>query len=620
MNSHNISALGQNRKQKNTQLSLIVIVGIALIVILGPAGLVGSYVSYVINLTLIYAIGTISISMLANYSGIWSIGHTAFLAIGAYLAANLSVRGFSVELIILISFVITLIIGLIIGLSAGRFSILYMAILTLALGLVSNEVIGRWHSVTGGDQGITVGPARLLFSEDPISANNYVVLTTVLFTLVFLLVTIITKGTLGRRWLAVKSQRMASMSIGLKPSLENALAFGLSGAITSIAGVSLAYSTMYISPEAFTIAIATNLMLCTVVGGVGSIGGAMLGAMFLVLVPEVAREVQGISGYVFGFATILVLLFLPEGIVPGILKRLKKRSKTILKKEELVAATSENALIEFHESEHLHSLVEGFLNPATSNLTVSDLSVSFGGVRALNHVSLDVPAGSVVGLIGPNGAGKTTLLNVLSGYVKPSSFEGLRFGKINLAQLAPYQRVQHGFGRTFQHAELFTELTIEENIILAAQQSYKVLNGKGNNKEPLKIAEKLIDQLRLRPYANSYPAEVPFGVQKVTDIVRALATGAQIIVMDEPFSGLDADERKEVRLILQVMKQAGVSILIIDHVVQEVLSIADQMVVLDFGSVLATGTPDEIKNNPKVLEAYLGSVLQDGKEDLTDDH
>jgi branched-chain amino acid transport system permease protein len=424
---------------------------------------------------------------------------------------------------------------------------------------------------------------------------------------------------MGRRWLAVKSQRMASMSIGIKPSIENALAFGLSGAITSTAGVAMAFSTMYISPEAFSLAIATNLLLCTVIGGVGSIGGALLGAMFLVVVPEMAREVQEISAYVFGVATILILLFLPEGILPGISKLLKRTFKLSRNSTAFVAATLDRSNNN-DDHEHISSLVGELLNPAFTELRVSELSVSFGGVHALNNVSLEVPPGNVVGLIGPNGAGKTTLLNVLSGYVKPSTVQDLQLGNTDLAILTPYQRVRHGFGRTFQHAELFHELTIGENVLLAAQQSTKVQKKKITEKDPIEIAEKLIDVLRLRPYARLYPAEVPFGVQKVTDIARALATGAQVIVMDEPFSGLDSDERKEVRSILRAMKQAGVSILIIDHVVQEVLNIADNMVVLDFGSILATGSPEEIKTNPKVLEAYLGSALKDGKEVLTDDY
>jgi ABC-type branched-subunit amino acid transport system ATPase component/ABC-type branched-subunit amino acid transport system permease subunit len=603
------------KKQKMIQIGAILGGGIILMVLLGP-GFVGSYMSYIIDLTLIYAIGTISISMLANYAGIWSIGHTAFLAIGAYLAANLSVRGFSVEIIILLGIIISLVLGVIIGLSAGRFAALYMAILTLALGLVSNEIIGRWQSVTGGDQGITVGPAQLFFSNTPLDTNGHILITIVLVTLTFLVVTLITKGNLGRRWLAIKSQRMASMSIGLKPSLENALAFGISGAITSMAGVTLAFSMMYISPEAFSIAIATNLLLCTVVGGVGSIGGALLGAMFLVLVPEMAREVQGISAYVFGIATILVLLFLPKGIVPGIAQRLKEwTNKSSSNSTSFVAATVDNLIDSDYEN--LSCLVENLLKPASSKLIISGLSVSFGGVRALDNVSLEVPPGSVLGLIGPNGAGKTTLLNVLSGYVKPTNVEALKLGKTDLTILAPYGRVKQGFGRTFQHAELFEELTIEENIYLAAQQSKKLHNNSETGTYAADIAEKLIDNLWLRPYARLYPGEVPFGVQKVTDIARTLATGAQVIVMDEPFSGLDAEERSEVRSILKAMKNAGVSILIIDHVVQEVLNIADNMVVLDFGRVLATGTPEDIKSNPKVLEAYLGSALKDGKEVLS---
>lgn len=585
-------------------------VGILLFLIMGPLKLGGAYVTYLVNLALIYSMTTVAVSILAGFSGIWSIGHVAFLATGAYMTAALSKQGYSVEVILAASVAAAAAVGFVVGLSVGRFSVLYAKILTLALAIVTSEVIGEWRSVTGGDQGTAVGAARLLFLSRPLNTNEAVLLTVVLAAMVFLLATALTTGGVGRRWLAIKSQRMAAMSIGMQPHLENAFAFAITAAFAAVAGVALAFSLGYISSEAFLLHVGINMVLCVVVGGVGSTGGALVGGLFLALAPELARSLYGVSNIVFGTLTAATLLFLPAGIVPGTarwIRRVRERLRGVAP----VARAAAPVPMEREDAERLAVIVRELMAPATSALTVSGLSVAFGGVRALDNVSLEVPPGRVVGLIGPNGAGKTTLLNVLSGYVKPTGVAALRLGDTDLNRLAPYERVRHGFARTFQHAELFGELTIAETVAEAAAQGRRARQrGGARGKTPREVAARLLDALRLRPYAHMFPGAVPFGVQKVADIARALATGAQIIVMDEPFSGLDADERAEVRAILQALKKAGVSILIIDHVVQEVLNIADHMVVLDFGRVLASGSPQQIKNDPKVLAAYLGSSVQ----------
>ena len=599
-----------SKSQLATQFAATVAIGILLLIAIGPAELVGPYVSYIINLLLIYAIGTLAVSMLSHSAGIWSIGHTAFMAIGAYLSANMSVRGYSVETIILAAVLISLVIGFLVGSSAGRFSTLYMALLTLAMGMVSIEVIGRWRSVTGGDEGIEVAAARLLFFDRPLKPEEVVMMTVAVAMAVFLIAQIVFKGTRGKRWLAIKSQRLAAMSIGFRPHIENALAFGFSGALASTAGVCMAFSMRYISPEAFLLEVAVMMVLCAVVGGVGSISGALLGGMFLALVPEMAREVPGASAYVFGTATVLVLLFLPAGIVPGISRIVRRRLSAVLAwgKKPYIGAFDESSRAE-DLSDGISAKIGEIMTGAKETLIVDGLSVSFGGLMALEDVSLQVAPGQVVGLIGPNGAGKTTLLNVLSGYVSPTSGRAVSIGDTDLATLPAYARTWHGFGRTFQHAELFGELPIREGIFQAALQGAKVRKKAAMNIEPVEVTDRLIEALRLRPYAEAYPAEVPFGIQKVADIARALATGAQIIAMDEPFSGLDTTERDEVRAILHAMRKAGVSILIIDHVVQEVFTIADHVVVLDFGRILASGPPSQIQNDPRVLQAYLGSAV-----------
>ena len=581
----------------------IIIAGLALAVVVGPYRMVGDYTQFLIAALSFYFIAVLSVNMLAGLCGIWSLGHTAYMAIGAYTAANLTKLGVPVEVIVLASIALSFVVGYILGLSAGRFSVLYFGLLTMALALAGTEIIGHWTAVTGGDDGMKVGKAITLFWPQPIETKNAAMICVILATLAYLVGEAVTNSQLGRRWLAVKGQRIASMAIGLKPHVENATAFGMSAAIASLAGIGMAFSMAYIDPVAFNLDSGVTLIVGTVVGGIGSTLGAVVGAAFITAVPELARDAQAVANFVYGGAMIAVLLFLGEGIVPAIRRRIrhwKGRDKV----NSDVPRQAVNA-------EAMAKLVSELLPPAKHTLSLNAVSVQFSGLKALDDVSFDIAPGTAVGLIGPNGAGKTSLLNVLSGFYKPLDSTTVKLGDANVLALSPSGRAGLGMGRTFQHAELFPELTIRQMLLTVASlgRPLRRANQIALN-EPAAVAERIIGGLGLGPYADYMPSELPFGVQKVADIGRVLAIGASVVLMDEPFSGLDQHERSELRAILQGMRSAGVSILIIDHAVQEVLSLADKVVVLDFGKMLATGEPDAIRRNPDVMKAYFGSSHQ----------
>ncbi len=400
---------------------------------------------------------------------------------------------------------------------------------------------------------------------------------------------------------------MASMSMGLVPHQENALAFALSAAIASMAGLAGGLAIGYLEPESFNLDAGVMLIVATVVGGIASFLGAVVGAAFLVGTPEVFRGLHDVSAFALGFMMVAVLLFMPRGLVPALLG-LGRRSG----QGALVATQAQgSASVDDHQAlgQRITALATQLMPAAKRALVVENLSVSFGGLKALSGVSLEVPPGHTIGLIGPNGAGKTTLLNVLSGYVTPSSCKQLQLGDADLAAVAPYRRLCQGFGRTFQHAELFNELTIREMLMVAASVGRsQALGANVGSLTPEQITQRILDGLDLNRVADRFPDELPFGIQKVADIGRILAIGPSLVALDEPFSGLDHNETRELRAILLGMKAAGVSILIIDHAVQEVFNIADEVVVLDFGQVIARGTPRDIQRNPDVQRAYFGSV------------
>jgi ABC-type branched-subunit amino acid transport system ATPase component/ABC-type branched-subunit amino acid transport system permease subunit len=577
----------------------IIGIGLAMAVITHPAIVKPEYWTVVVAIAVFSAAIVLTMTVLSGASGIWSLAHASFVAIGAYLTANLGPMGVPMEACLVASAVTGAAVGYALGLSAGRFSTLYFGLLTLAVSMTASEIIQRWSSVTGGDIGIAVPPIGSLVYMGKLSDKHGASVSFFIATLVFLAVDVVIRGARGRRWRAIKSQRMASMSLGLVPHRENALAFALSAGLASMAGVAAAISVGYLDPGDFSLERGVILIVGSVVGGIGSIPGAVFGGFFLSAVPELARGLRDVTAFAFGTSMILVLLFLPKGVIPSVMHLLRRRAKAR-------PAASGTAAPGDATAGRIAALVRALMPRATAALTVDDVTVSFGGLMALQNICMQVRPGQTLGLIGPNGAGKTTLLNVLSGYVKPSSHTALTLGAHDLAASAPHARLAAGFGRTFQHAELFDELTVREQLMLAA--SSRGWNGRPDAGTPEDVAGTLLRGLDLTDVADAWPRELPFGIQKVVDIGRMLAAGPELVALDEPFSGLDQEESSHLRAILRGMKEAGVSIIIIDHAVQEVLDIADHVVVLDFGKVLAAGSPAQIRSDDRVLAAYFGKA------------
>ena len=584
----------------------LVIVAVALAVGAMASGM-SDYGRLIVATVAFNAIAVLAISVLAGSAGIWSLGHTAFIALGGYLAANLAGMNIAIEVIVPLVVAVAAILGYFLGLSAGRFSILYFGLLTMAVALTGVEIIGRLTQLTGGDQGMPAPPMPSWTLHRSLESRDAMWTALLLAAIVFVIADYFVKGAAGRRWRAVKSHRLASMSLGLVPHRENAAAFAISAAVAAVAGVAGALTIGFLEPETYSLDAGVMLIAATVVGGIASFWGAVLGAAFIVAVPELARGLRDVSAFGMGLAMMAVLLFLPRGIVPSVLAAGGWRRPA--SGGPVATAGAHKRIVDEATAGKIAALATELMPRSDKSLVVEGLSVQFGGLKALDEVAIHVPAGATVGLIGPNGAGKTTLLNALSGYVKPSTCKLMRLGDAELSDVAPYARLRLGFGRTFQHAELFGELTIREMLVLAATMGHRNATGAGgSDSAPTEIAEKIIDGLALGEVADRFPEELPFGIQKVADIGRILASRPHLVALDEPFSGLDSNETNELRAILLGMKSAGVSILIIDHAVKEVLNIADRVVVFDFGQVIAEGTPREIQDHAEVQRAYFGTA------------
>lgn len=237
-------------------------------------------------------------------------------------------------------------------------------------------------------------------------------------------------------------------------------------------------------------------------------------------------------------------------------------------------------------------------------LEVRGVSVSFGGVQALSEVDLSVDAGAVTGLIGPNGAGKTTLFNVVSGLQAPDAGSVVFDGR-DITDLKPHQRARLGIGRTFQRLEVFGSLTVRDNVRVAAEI---LRSWRRDAPDPAAVADRVIDRLSLRPVARERADELPTGLARLVEVGRALAVEPRILLLDEPSAGLDETETDGLARLLDELAAGGLGILLVEHDVEFVVRVSGLIHVLDFGRILAVGTPKQIRRNAAVRAAYLGGA------------
>jgi branched-chain amino acid transport system ATP-binding protein len=572
-----------------------------LVVLMIEAGLIGTTRAYDVALVAVYGIVVLSMSLLAGWGGVWSVGHPALFAVGAYTAVHGTAHGWSLEVIVLVACGLAAATGAFLGYAGARFSVLYISLLTLAFNLVVLEIIGRWQSLTGGDEGKAVGSLDSVFGPSFSSASGATTAVIVLFGIVLAIAVLVRGSALRMRLVAAKSHPSAARTVGIAPELQTALAFAVSGAFTALAGVGLAGISGYVSPETFGLAFAVNIIAAAVLGGIGSIAGAVVGGAFLGVAPTIASSTGIALPILQGAVLIGVLLFLPRGAVPSVID-LGRRLLRRLRPDVSAALAPEPPVLDDH---HVAAGAGRAADPRDDaparrggEVEISGITVAFGGLTALQDVSVDVRPGEVLGIIGPNGAGKTTLINTLSGLSSGGRITGtLRYKGADLLKKRPTVRRRLGIARAFQHAELFDELTIAENLLCAKRRA---------GVQERRMTRQLLSRVGLADVADRYPRELPFGLQKRADLARAVAEGADLVLLDEPFGGLDGAEREILAAQIRDLKAAGATVVIVDHVLDDLFAVTDRVVAFDFGTPIAAGDSATVMQDARVRSSYLG--------------
>jgi ABC-type branched-subunit amino acid transport system ATPase component len=415
--------------------------------------------------------------------------------------------------------------------------------------------------------------------------------------------------------LAVRSNERAAAAAGINVRNTKLVGFGVAAFIAGMAGALYAYNFGSVSASRFGAVAALGLIAFAYFGGITMVSGAVIAGIGATeaLLPHAFDKWFGLSGtwalLIGGFALIITLLVNPEGIAGT--AYLKKQQKAKLRAAKaaadapsLAAPVPEAAPVEGADARRPRRT-----EPGSIVLSAEGISVSFGGLLALNEVDLTVSEGQLVGLIGPNGAGKTTFIDAISGFVPYRGRVELDGRKLD--GLPAHTRAVRGLARTWQSIEVFDDLTVRENLAVASYRPSAWATAKEVLSTPVtstSAADEVLELLGLEPLADAMPDELAQGQRKLVGIGRALAAEPRLLCLDEPAAGLDAREGEELARRLRRVVDAGTPTLLVDHDMGLVLGISDYVVVLEFGRVIAHGPPEVVRRDPQVIKAYLGSA------------
>lgn len=552
-------------------------------------------------LFLIYAVIALGLNILVGLTGLVSLGQAGLFALGAYTGAVLATRlGFDLISASLTAVVVASLFGALLAYPTVRVRGVYLAVITIAFGLIVENVAIEWQGLTGGPMGITGIPKPSAFGIPLTGFRYYAVLAAILFA-----ATIVThnlkRSKYGRAMLAVSQSETAARSVGLNATGVRTLAFVIAAATAGLAGSLYGFLNSYISPDIFTFSDSIRFLLMVILGGAGTTTGALIGAFVLTYLPEYLQQLQYWQKFAYGLLLAVVMFVLPLGIV-GTAVEMFRRFRPARSEQPKETGPA----VDFAERSSVRS----------AEMMASDLTVRFGGLTALNNVSIRVKPAEIHALIGPNGAGKSTFVNTVTGFYLPN--EGhFELDGIDLTGKPPHVIARNGFARTFQNTELFGDLTVVENVMVGYQRrlTYRIwdaaIRTSRFRREELKcreVAAELLSFVGLIGYAQEKARFLPFGLQRRLEIARAIAAAPRLLLLDEPAAGLTTQEIEELDGMIRKISSLGISVLLIEHHVDLIMSVADRVTVLDYGVVIASDVPDVVQNDPRVIEAYFGTA------------
>ena len=551
---------------------------------------------------ILFAMAAMGLNLLVGFTGLVSFGHAAWFGVGGY-AAGLAQKHFlpgQILVPILLSVVLVAVVSAVVGLLILRRRGVYFSLLTLALSALTYAVAFRWTAVTGGEDGLgglqrgRLGPINF---DD--STTYYALVAGIAVAVLYGLMRVL-NSPVGHVLVAIRENQQRATFQGYAVDRYRLAAFVLSAAITGLAGALFAFLHYLISADATSVAFSGELLAMAVIGGIHSVLGPALGAVFYLLFRELFSIWTGNWLFWFGVVFVAFVMYSPGGLV-GIWSQLMRRWRPPPEESAAMSGrkiADNRPLPPFLKSERRDGVI----------LDVADVSRNFDGIRAVHGASLQLRSGEIHALIGPNGAGKTTLFNVISGMFRPSGGSVKLYG-LPIGGLAPDTICERGVARSFQITNLFKGLSIYENLRLSVQARHP---GRFNAWRDIDSyaqvhaeTRELITFLGLDGIETIPGGDLSYGGQRLVDMGITLGSKPQVLLLDEPLAGLAAAERERVSGLVRTIAQ-GVPVLIVEHDIDRVLGLSQTVTVMNQGEVLMAGTPDEVRSDARVQEIYTG--------------